>query len=75
MMSRSTMPWCRQRSTATWPCVHDLGRDEKPRLHDGSWPPSVPSELKKQGILKNLDESEEINACTVKIKVRCERQG
>ena len=25
--------------------------------------------LKKQGILKNLDESEEINACTVKVKV------
>ncbi|MEG0752886.1 MAG: phosphoribosylformylglycinamidine synthase [Angelakisella sp.] len=25
--------------------------------------------LKKQGVLKNLDESEEINACTVKIKV------
>ena len=32
-------------------------------------------ELKKQGILKNLDESDEINACTVKIKVRCQRQG
>ena len=32
-------------------------------------------ELKKQGILKNLDESDEINACTVKINVRCQRQG
>ncbi len=30
-------------------------------------------ELKKQGILKNLDESEEINACTVKIK--CDVNG
>ena len=30
-------------------------------------------ELKKQGILKNLDESEEINACTVKIK--CDANG
>ena len=30
-------------------------------------------ELKKQGILKNLDESDEINACTVKIK--CDVNG
>ncbi len=47
---------------------HQLGRDEKPvTLMDmgtigAKW-------LKKQGILKNLDESEEINACTVKVKV------
>ena len=33
----------------------------------------VSKELKKQGILKNLDESEEINACTVKIK--CDVNG
>ena len=31
--------------------------------------PSSPSYLKKQGKLGKLDESEEINACTVKIKV------
>ena len=47
---------------------HELGRDEKPVcLMDmgtigAKW-------LKKSGILKNLDESEEINACTVKVKV------
>ncbi len=47
---------------------HELGRDEKPLcLMDmgtigARW-------LKSQGILKNLDESEEINACTVKVKV------
>ena len=47
---------------------HELGRDQKPLcLMDmgtigARW-------LKSQGILKNLDESEEINACTVKVKV------
>ena len=47
---------------------HELGRDEKPVcLMDmgtigAKW-------LKKQGILTNLDESEEINACTVKVTV------
>ena len=47
---------------------HELGRDAKPvcLMDMGTigtkW-------LKKQGILKNLDESEEINACTVKVKV------
>ena len=47
---------------------HELGRDAKPVcLMDmgtigAKW-------LKKNGILKNLDESEEINACTVKVKV------
>ncbi|WP_172136981.1 phosphoribosylformylglycinamidine synthase [Adlercreutzia sp. ZJ473] len=47
---------------------HELGRDEKPVcLMDmgtigAKW-------LKKQGILTGLDESEEINACTVKVKV------
>lgn len=47
---------------------HELGRDEKPVcLMDmgtigAKW-------LKKQGVLTNLDESEEINACTVKVTV------
>ena len=47
---------------------HELGRDEKPVcLMDmgtigARW-------LKAQGILTGLDESEEINACTVKVKV------
>ena len=47
---------------------HELGRDEKPLcLMDmgtigAKW-------LKKNGILTGLDESEEINACTVKVKV------
>ncbi len=47
---------------------HELGRDEKPVcLMDmgtigAKW-------LKKQGILTGLDESEEINACTIKCKV------
>ena len=47
---------------------HELGRDAKPVcLMDmgtigAKW-------LKKQGILTNLDESEEINACTVKVTV------
>ena len=47
---------------------HELGRDEKPIcLMDmgtigAKW-------LKHTGQLKNLDESEEINACTVKVKV------
>ena len=52
---------------------HELGRDAKPVcLMDmgtigAKW-------LKKQGILKNLDESEEINACTVKVKVNVNGQ-
>ncbi len=47
---------------------HELGRDEKPLcLMDmgtigARW-------LKEKGILTGLDESEEINACTVKVKV------
>ena len=47
---------------------HELGRDGKPVcLMDmgtigAKW-------LKKNGVLTNLDESEEINACTVKVKV------
>ena len=47
---------------------HELGRDEKPVcLMDmgtigAKW-------LKKNGVLTGLDESEEINACTVKVKV------
>lgn len=47
---------------------HELGRDGKPVcLMDmgtigAKW-------LKKHGILTNLDESEEINACTVKVRV------
>ena len=46
----------------------ELGRDERPvTLMDmgtigAKW-------LKSNGILKNLDESDEINACTVKVKV------
>jgi len=47
---------------------HELGRDDRPvTLMDmgtigAKW-------LKAEGILKDLDESEEINACTVKVKV------
>ena len=50
----------------------ELGRTEKPRcLMDIA---TIGAKaLKKQGILKNLDESEEINACTVKIK--CDVNG
>ena len=46
---------------------HELGRDEKPicLMDMGTIGAKC---LKAQGILKNLDESEEINACTVKIK-------
>lgn len=52
---------------------HELGRDEKPLcLMDmgtigARW-------LKSQGILTGLDESEEINACTVKVKVDVDGQ-
>ena len=45
----------------------DLGRENKPRCMMDLATIGA-KELKKQGILKNLDESEEINACTVKIK-------
>ncbi len=47
---------------------HELGRDEKPRcLMDlGTIGARY---LKATGVLKNLDESDEINACTVKVKV------
>ena len=47
---------------------HELGRDEKPvcLMDMGTIGAKY---LKSQGILKNLDESEEINACTVKVKV------
>ena len=46
----------------------DLGRENKPRCMMDLATIGA-KELKKQGILKNLDESEEINACTVKCKV------
>jgi phosphoribosylformylglycinamidine synthase len=50
----------------------ELGREEKPRcLMDVGT--IAAKALKKRGILKNLDESEEINACTVKI--RCDVDG
>ena len=50
----------------------ELGRENKPRcMMDLAT--ICAKELKKQGILKNLDESEEINACTVKIK--CDVNG
>ena len=47
---------------------HELGRDEKPvcLMDLGTIGARY---LKAKGILKNLDESEEINACTVKVKV------
>ncbi len=50
----------------------DLGRTNKPRCMMDLATIGA-KELKKQGILKNLDESEEINACTVKIK--CDVNG
>ncbi len=50
----------------------DLGRENKPRCMMDLATIGA-KELKKQGILKNLDESDEINACTVKIK--CEVDG
>ena len=50
----------------------DLGRQNKPRCMMDLATIGA-KELKKQGILKNLDESEEINACTVKIK--CDVNG
>lgn len=47
---------------------HELGRDEKPvSLMDMG---TIAGRYQKsKGIVKNLDESEEINACTVKVKV------
>lgn len=47
---------------------HELGRDEKPicLMDMGTIGARY---LKAKGVLKNLDESEEINACTVKVKV------
>lgn len=47
---------------------HELGRDEKPvcLMDMGTIGAKY---LKKRGILTGLDESEEINACTVKVKV------
>ena len=50
----------------------ETGRDKKPRtLMDAA---TIGAKaLKERGILKNLDESEEINACTVKIK--CDVDG
>jgi phosphoribosylformylglycinamidine synthase len=50
----------------------ELGREKKPiTLMDTA---TIGAKaLKKRGILKNLDESEEINACTVKIK--CDVDG
>ena len=51
---------------------HELGRDQKPicLMDMGTIGAKY---LKAKGILKNLDESEEINACTVKIK--CDVNG
>ena len=47
---------------------HELGRDEKPvcLMDMGTLGARY---LKAKGVCKNLDESEEINACTVKVKV------
>ena len=47
---------------------HELGRDAKPvcLMDMGTIGAKY---LKAKGVLKNLDESEEINACTVKVKV------
>ncbi len=47
---------------------HELGRDEKPvcLMDMGTIGAKY---LKAKGVLRNLDESEEINACTVKVKV------
>ena len=52
---------------------HELGRDEKPicLMDMGTIGAKY---LKAQGILKNLDESEEINACTVKVTVDVDGQ-
>ena len=52
---------------------HELGRDEKPvcLMDLGTIGARY---LKAKGILKNLDESEEINACTVKVKVDVDGQ-
>ena len=50
----------------------DLGRENKPRCMMDLATIGA-KELKKQGILKNLDESDEINACTGKIK--CDVNG
>ncbi|MBE6473173.1 MAG: phosphoribosylformylglycinamidine synthase [Coriobacteriaceae bacterium] len=52
---------------------HELGRDEKPvcLMDMGTIGAKY---LKSKGILKNLDESEEINACTVKIKAEVDGQ-
>ncbi len=66
--STSTTPWSRPLSNAIWRCVTSSAADAKPVcLMDmgtigAKW-------LKKNGILTGLDESEEINACTVKVKV------
>ena len=47
---------------------HELGRDNKPLcLMDIAT--LAAKKLKKDGILKDLDESEEINACSVRVKV------
>ena len=47
---------------------HELGRDDKPLclMDMGTMGARY---LKARGVLKNLDESEEVNACTVKVKV------
>ncbi|MFI3169455.1 MAG: phosphoribosylformylglycinamidine synthase [Faecalibacterium sp.] len=50
----------------------ELGRTNKPRCMMDLATIGA-KELKSKGILKNLDESEEINACTVKIK--CDVDG
>ena len=50
----------------------ELGRTEKPRCMMDLATIGAKA-LKKKGILKNLDESDEINACTVKIK--CDVNG
>ena len=50
----------------------ELGRENKPRCMMDMGTIAAKA-LKKRGILKNLDESEEINACTVKIK--CDVDG
>ncbi len=54
-------------------CRKDLGSEKKVSLMDLA---QIGAKvLKKQGKLENLDESEEINACSVKVDVDCDGQS
>ena len=61
-------------STATWRCATSSAVTPNPSA-SWTWALSVPSTSRRPASSRTVDESEEINACTVKVNGRCRRRG